>query len=49
MEALENDLPEKVGHTNDGVVVLVGAVCFEDFLADHRFTQTQDGVLFEGK
>ena len=49
VEALENDLPEKVGYTNDGVVILVGAVCFEDFLADHRFTQTQNGVLFGGE
>ena len=49
VEALENDLPEKVGYTNDRVVILVGTVCFEDFLADHRFAQTQDGILFRGE
>ena len=48
VEALENDLPEKVGYTNNRVVILVGAVYFEDFLADHRLTQTQNGVLFGG-
>ena len=46
VEAVENNLPQQVGDTNNRIFVLVETIGFEDFLADNRLAQAQDGIFF---
>ena len=36
VEAVENNLPQQVGDTNNRIFVLVETIGFEDLLADNR-------------
>ena len=46
VEAVENNLPQQVGDTNNRIFVLVETIGFEDLLADNRLAQAQDSIFF---